>query len=925
MIPPGITRELLDRQAEREVIDRFLKSVRGGRSGVLVVQGEPGIGKTALLDYAIESACGFRVARVVGVESEMELGFGALQQLCAPMLARLEHLPSPQREALRVAFGLSAGHAADRFLVALAVLSLLSEAAVEQPLLVAVDDAQWLDRASAQSLAFVARRLLAEPVALVFATRVVSPELTGLPGLVVEGLGEDDARELLESAIHTRVDAGVEQQLLAEARGNPLALLELPRGLTASELTGGFGVPVALPLSRRIEEAFRRRVVALPADTRQLLVVAAAAPVGDPMLVWRAAKWLGIRVEAAEAAEADGLVTFGARVTFRHPIVRSVVYQTASLHAKREAHRALAEVTDPQLDPDRRAWHRAQAAPGPDEEVACELERSAGRARARGGMAAAAAFLGRAAALTVDPERRAARALAAAQAEYRAGALDSALGLLGAAEAGPVSELQRAQAELLRGQIAFASSRSSDAPPLLLAAAKRFEPLDGALARDTYLEALLAAVVAGRLVAGGVMEAARAARAAPPSPHPPRASDLLLDGVVLRITHGYAAAAPVLRRAVDAFRSEELATDEGLRWPWLAAGAAAMLWDAEAWGALSGRLVQLERDAGALTPLMFSLITRSMLHVFAGEFAVAASLVAEVDEIAEACGSPIAHYGALTLAALRSGEADATRAIEAARKDFRAAGQGLGLTVADWATAVLYNGLGHYEDALVAAQQASEDQGNLRLSAWALAELVEAASRTGHGERGGRALRRLTEITRASGTEWALGIEARSCALLCDGEAAGRLYREAIERLGRTQLRVDLARTHLLYGEWLRRERRRLDARAQLRQAHELFLGFGAEGFAERARVELNATGAHVRKRTPQTRDQLTPQEAQISHLAAGGATNQEIAEQLFISPSTVDYHLRKAFRKLGVKSRTQLARRVPQPGAGARPTTQNT
>ena len=923
MVSPGI--ELVDRQAERGACDRLLKSVRGGRSSTLVVQGEPGIGKTALLDYAVRSASGFRVVRVAGVESEMELSFGALQQLCAPMLDRLDRLPGPQREALRVAFGLSAGHATDRFLVALAVLSLLSELARKQPLLVVVDDAQWLDRASAQSLAFVARRLLAEPVAVVFATRELSQELTGLPDLVVEGLGEDDARELLESEIHARIDERVEQHLLAEARGNPLALLELPRGLRARELPEGFGVPVALPLSRRIEEAFRQRVVALPADTRQLLVIAAAEPVGDPTLVWRAAEWLGIRVEAAEAAEADGLVTFGARVTFRHPMVRSVVRQTASLRVRRAAHRALAEVTDPRLDPDRHAWHRAQAAPGPDEEVAAELERSAGRARARGGIAAGAAFLGRAAALTLDPGRRAERALAAAQAEYEAGALGSALGLLATAQAGPLSERQRAQIDLLRAHITFASGRSRGVPPLLLAAARRFGQVDPALARETYLEALVAAYFAGRLVGGGVMETAKAARAAPPSPQPPRASDLLLDGAVVLVTDGYAAAAPVLRRAVVATRSEQPATDVGLHWPWLAAGAAAILWDAEAWDALSGRGVQLARDAGALTALMFSLITRSTLHVFAGEFARAASLVAEVDAIAEASGSRIAHYGALTLAAFRGRDADASRAIEAARKDFRAAGQGMGLTVADWATAVLYNGLARSEDALVAAEPASEDPDNPRFSAWALAELVEAASRTGHGERGAQALRRLSEMTRASGTAWALGVEARSRALLSDGEAAERLYRDAIDRLARTRLRVDLARAHLVYGEWLRRERRRLDARAQLRRAHELFLQFGAEAFAERARVELGATGEHARKRTPHTRDQLTPQEAQIARLAAEGGTNQEIATQLFISPSTVDYHLRKAFRKLGVNSRTQLAGRVLQLGARAEPVTQNT
>jgi DNA-binding CsgD family transcriptional regulator len=913
MFTTGIADRLLDRHGEREVLDRFLERARGGQSSVLAVRGEPGIGKTALLDYAIESASGFRVVRVVGVESEMELPFAALQQLCAPLLDRLERLPGPQREALRVAFGLSAGQPPDRFLVALAVLSLLSEAAKAQPLLIAVDDAQWLDQASAQLLAFVARRLLAEPVALVFATREPPQELAGLPELVVEGLGDDDARALLGSALHARLDERVEQRLIAEARGNPLALLELPRGFTASELAGGFGLPLALPLSRRIEESFRRRLAALPADTRQLLVVAAAEPLGDPVLVWRAAEWLEITPEAAEAAEAEGLVTFGARVMFRHPVVRSVAYHAGSLHARREAHRVLAHVTNPQLDPDRRAWHRAQASPGPDEEVASELERSADRARARGGMLAAAAFLERAAALTLEPARRAERALAAAQAKYGAGAFDAALGLLATAEAGPLNELQRAQVDLLRAQVAFASSGGAAAAPLLLTAAKRFERLDPALARDTYLEALTAAVYAGRLASGGVMKAAKAARTAPPSPQPPRASDLLLDGMVLLVMEGDAVGAPVLRRALDAFNSQETTTEEGLRWM-VATGTAGMLWDVETWDVLTARLIQLARDAGALTVLIFALGLRSTLHVFAGEFAIAASLVEEVDAVAEGSGSRIALHGALALAAFRGREGEALRVIEATSKDFRAAGEGMGLTVAEWAKAVLYNGLGRYEEAQAAAQQASDDPDTLRYAAWALPELIEAASRTGDRERAAKALQRLIEMTRASGSDWALGIQARSRALLSDGDAAERLYRKAIERLARTRLRLSLARTQLLYGEWLRRERRKLDAREQLHQANELFVQFGAEAFAERARVELNATGEHARKRTEETRDELTPQEAQIARLAAEGQTNQEIAAQLFISASTVDYHLRKVFRKLGVTSRTQLARHLPAP-----------
>jgi DNA-binding CsgD family transcriptional regulator len=904
----GIAHGLVGRHGEREVLDELLEVVREGRSSVLVVRGEPGIGKTTLLDYAIGSASDFRVVRAAGVESEMELPFAALQQLCVLMFDRLERLPNPQRDALGVAFGLSDGQPPDRFLVALAVLSLLSEAAKPTPLLVVVDDAQWLDRASAQALAFVARRLLAEPVALVFATREPNEELTGLPDLVVTGLRDEDARALLRSVVHARLDEGVEQRALAEARGNPLALLELPRGLTASELAGGFGIPVGIPLSRRIEEAFRRRLLNLPADTRQLLVVAAAEPVGDPVLVWRAAESLGIRAEAAEAAEAEGLVTFGARVTFRHPVVRSVVYEAASLHARREAHRALAQVTDARLDPDRRAWHRAQAAAGPDEEVASELERSAGRAQARGGLSAAAAFLERAAALTLEPPRRSERALAAARAKHQAGAFDIALGLLATAEAGPLDELQRAHADLLRAQIMFASSRGSDAPSLLLTAAKRFELLAPALSREIYLEALTAAFFAAPLANGGVRAVARAARAAPPSPQPPRASDLLLDALVLLLTDRHGAKALTLRRALDAFRGQEVITD-GLNWL-MAATVAGILWDAETLDVLTARLVVLARDAGALTSLIVVLPCRAALQVFLGEFAMAAALVEQANAVAQACGSRGVPYGALALAAFQGREAEASRVIDAAIKDFRAGGEGMGLAAGRWATAVLYNGLARYEEALVPAQQASQDPNSVLYSAWALAEVIEAASRTGDSERGAEALHRLTKATRVSGTDWALGVKARSRALLSDGEPAERLYREAIVRLGRTRLRVELARAHLVYGEWLRRERRRSDAREQLRQAYELFRQFGAEAFAERARVELKATGEHARKRTVETRDELTPQEAQIARLVAEGATNQEIAAQLFISASTVDYHLRKAFRKLGVRSRTQLARR---------------
>ena len=915
MVTEGPAEVLHGRRVEREALERLLDAVRGGQSRVLVVSGEPGVGKTALLESAIRSASGFRVMRAVGVESEMELAFAALQQLCAPLLDRLARLPAPQQGALGVAFGLRAGEAPDRFLVGLAVLSLLAEVAEEQPVVCVVDDAQWLDRASAQALVFVARRLLAESVALMFVARDPSDELQGFQELVVEGLRDGDARALLSSAVRVPLDERVRERLVAETRGNPLALLELPRGLTPAELAGGFGLLDTPGLSGRIEDSFRRRLAGLPADTQRLLLVAAAEPVGDPVLVWRAADRLGIAVQAA--SKTDGLLAIGASVTFRHPLVRSSVYRAASLEDRQAVHRALAEATDPEVDPDRRAWHLAQATPGPDEDVASELERSAGRAQARGGLAAAAAFLERATALTPEPSRRAGRALAAAQAKRQAGAFDAALRLVAIAESGPLSEVQRAEVELLRGQIAFALSPGSDASPLLLKAAKSFEPLDRRLARETYLEALTAVFFPGLPASDdGVLEAARAARAAPPSPQPSRASDLLLDGLALVITDGYAEGRPTLAKAVNAFRGDDISPGEGRRWLSLASRVAALLWDDETWDVLSARLLQLARDAGALSVLPLALNTRAGVEIYAGRFAMVTSLLDEMAAANAATGAVLAPYVGLARAAFQGREAEAAQLIEIATNELMSRGESQGLTFIQFATAVLHNGLGRYDEALATIRQAGEATHPSWWRNWGLVELIEAASRSGEAELAADALDRLSQTTAASGTDWALGIEARSRALLTDGEAAEPLYRQAIERLERTRIRVELARAHLLYGEWLRRERRRLDAREQLRTAHHSFTEFGMEAFAERARVELQATGEHARKRTVDTRDDLTPQEAQISRLAAEGATNQEIAAQLFISPSTVDYHLRKAFRKLGIKSRRQLKQHPLQPGA---------
>jgi DNA-binding CsgD family transcriptional regulator len=901
---------LLDRHGERAVLDRLLDQARGGSSAVLVVRGEAGIGKTALLDYAAGRAVGFGVVRAWGVESEMELAFAGLHQLCVPMLGRLDQLPRPQRDALAVAFGMREGPAPDRFLVGLAVLSLLAATAEDQPLACLVDDAQWLDRASVQCLGFAARRLLAEPVALIFAARQPDDhdELAGLPGLTVTGLGDADARALLASAVGGRLDAEVRDRIVAETGGNPLALLQLPRGLGPAELAGGFWLPDPRPLASRIETSFLRQFRALPRQTQRLLLTAAAEPTGDVTLLWRAAGRQGIPDGAAAAAEDAGLIELGGRVRFGHPLVRSAVYQVASAGDRRAAHRALAEATDPDADADRRAWHLAHAAPRPDEPVAAELERSAGRAQARGGLAAAAAFLERAAALTPDRARRAARALAAAAAEVQAGGFEAAGRLLGMAEAGPLDESQLARADLLRARLTFGANRGNDAPPLLLKAARRLEAIDAGLARGTYLDALTAALFAGRLASpgGSSREVSEAARAAPRPSHPPRPPDLLLDGFAVYFTEGYAAAAPILRRALSAF-DQETSAEEELRWLWLGCVAASHLWDYDRLDRFSRRHLQLTREAGAFSELPGALGMRAHVLFFAGELAAAASLVEEVHVAAEATGMRPAPYGALGLAAFRGREAETAALASAAKQEVAVRGEGNGIGMADWATALLSNGLGRHDRALAAAEQASAYPAEVSTANWGLVELIEAAARAGSAERGTAAMRRLAESTRVSGTDWALGVEARSRALLSDGETADRLYREAIERLGNTRMGAELARAHLLYGEWLRRENRRIDAREQLRAAYQLLTAMGMNGFAERARRELLATGETVRKRTVETLTDLTAREAQIAKLARDGHTNQEIAVQLFISPHTVEWHLGNVFTKLGIASRKDL------------------
>ncbi|HKC28758.1 MAG TPA: LuxR C-terminal-related transcriptional regulator [Jatrophihabitans sp.] len=901
---------LLGRNRERAVLDRLTDDTRHRHGAVLVLYGDPGIGKTALLEYAVEAASDFRVVRTAGVEGEMELAFAALQQMCSPILDLIDQLPAPQRGAMEVAVGLSVGPTPNPFLVGLAVLNLLSEVAEGQPLLCLVDDAQWLDRASARVLAFVARRLLAERILMVFGARQRIDSLAGLGELHVEPLGHREARALLDSVLPGRLDERVLERIVAETRGNPLALLELPRGLTPAQLAGGFGLAAALPLSTGIEQSFTRRMARMPPDARLFVLLAAAEPLGDPALLWRAASQLAMSEGAAQAVEREGLLTLDGAVMFRHPLVRSAVYGAAEPEARRKVHRALAEATDPRIDPDRRAWHRALAASAPDEEVASELERSAARAQARGGFAAAAAFRERAATLTPDAVRRSRRALAAANGKLQAGLLDDALRLLATAESGVLDELEKAKAALVRAEVAFVSTRGSDASPLLLDAAERLRDVDPELARETYLEALSAAIFAGPLAGPGASspEIARAAKAAP-SPSKPRAVDLLLDGLVALLTDTYASAVPILRETQHAF-GQGMSQTEELRWMWGGTISAMLLWDDEQWERLADRHLQLVRATGALGDLPVALGHRGQMHVFAGELASAASFHEAFEEAAELTGGNFAPYHGLGLVAMRGREAEAARFIDSVRAEVIERGEGAGLSFMDWAQAVLYNGLGRYADALDAANRVVEHAELVPVS-WVMPELIEAAVRTGARELAAETDQHLMERSRASGTDWALGLAARSHALLADNEGAHDLFAEAIERLSRTRMAVDLARAHLLYGEWLRRQPRRMDARRELRIAHEMFTDFGMEAFAERARVELEATGEHARARTTDTLDQLTPQEAQIARLVARGSTNREIAAQLFISPSTVEYHLHKAFRKLGVRSRTELAGRM--------------
>ncbi len=908
--------DLWDRRAERKVLEGVVEAIRAGESRALVIQGDAGVGKSALLDYLSRHAEGCRVARAAGVQSEMELAFAGIHQLCGQMLDRLDAIPGPQAEALRTAFGLSEGPSVDPFLLGLAVLSLLSEVAAQAPLLCLIDDQQWLDWSSALLLGFAARRLGAESLGLIFAVREPNEHLSGLPELSVAGLPQEDAGGFLDWLLPGKVDDRIREQIILETKGNPLALLELSRELLSADPPFGLELPRDVADASSIEDSYVRRIGDLPDATRRVLLLAAADPTGDAPRIWRAAGRLGIEVEAAAAAAEAGLADFGARVHFRHPLARSAAYRAASSQERQEAHRVLAEVTDPLHDPERRAWHRAAATSGPDEEVAGELEKAGLLALARGCLGTAGAYMRRAVVLTIEPERRAERAVLAAQGQIRMGSFDVAMEMLAAAETGSISDLQRAHLDLVRAQLAYVTNRGSDAPKLLLTAAKRLEPIDVDLSRAAYLDALSAAIFAGRLASpgAGVLDVALAVASAPRPAHPPTVLDLLLDGLAATYNRGYAAGLPMLHLALTAPESAE----DQLRWLWLTTIAAMRVWDDDRLDSLSARHVQIARDAAAISELPLALASRTVALLFAGELVEAAWLVEESKAVQDAIGRNLAPYGALGLAALR-GDADIARTlIEETIDDVRRRGEGVGVTMAEWANALLHNGLGRYDAALAAARRATAYGPDPGSFIWPLVELVEAAARVGTMGTARSAFDRLSHMTSASGTEWALGLEARSGALLEDGEEAERRYKESIARLGRTRQRPDLARAHLVYGEWLRRHQRHVDAREQLRTAHRMLDTMGMNGFAERARRELRATGEAPRKRTPATaHTELTPQESQIAWLARDGLSNPEIGTRLFISAHTVQYHLRKVFAKLGITSRSQLRAVLPKDPRG--------
>jgi DNA-binding NarL/FixJ family response regulator len=897
------------RATERGVLDGLLVRVRAGESAALVIRGEAGIGKTALLRHAARQAAGFQVVQLTGVEAEMELPFAGVHQLFTSLPNRLDTLPGPQRDALAVALGLVTGEVPDRFLVGLATLSLLSAVSEQRPLLLLVDDAQWLDAASSQVLGLVARRVQAESLAMIVAVRepLDCHDFDSLPELRLEGLGRKDAGTLLASIVTGRLDSQIADRIVAETRGHPLALVELAAQMTTAELAGGFALPDERGLVKRLEGHYVDRIRRLPRATQELMLVAAAEPLGDARVVLRAARQLNIEPGVLGPAETAQLLQIGPRVQFHHPLVRSAVYRSAPLISRRRVHEVLASVSEREVDADRRAWHRALAATGPDEDVAAELERSAGRAQARGGVAAAAAFLRRATSLTPAPAHRGGRALAAAMASVQAGEFDAARVLLITAESGPLDERQLAQIDLVRAQLSFISSRGTEAPPLLLAAAQRLEAMDLAVARETYVDAFSAALFGARLNSTvGLREIAAAARNALPSSEGESTTSALLLRAFVSLADDDAAAVPQCRRVIQRLSSDEASANERLRWLWQGCVLAFEIWDDRHAVSLSRASVDTARATGTLSELALALSAHAPALVFCGDLTAAAATVSETSNVEQATGVRAAPYGALMVSAWRGRPDETMKLIETTERDAGARGEGIGLGIGAYARAVLGNGLGEYEDALSAAVSASEHH-ELLAENWGLSELVEAAVRCGRDDLAKQALDRLATKASAAESDWARGIEARARALLSAGADADRWYLTAVRRLRRTKVRAELARTQLVYGEWLRREGRRLDARAALGDARELFASMGMEAFRVRTDSELVATGEKRRHDTAGTSDDLTPQERHIAELARDGLSNPQVGARLFLSTRTVEWHLRHVYSKLGIRSRREL------------------
>nr|WP_307818820.1 AAA family ATPase [Streptomyces sabulosicollis] len=899
-------RELIGRRRELCVLRVLLDRMSDERGGALVVRGEVGIGKTALLQ-SVQPPPDTLVLAISGAELEKELAFAALHQLCAPVLPGIDRLPVPQRHSLEAAFGTGTEGRPDRFLVGLAVLGLLSGAAADRPLLCVIDDAQWLDRATAHTLAFVARRVHNEPVVLVFAVREPNDrsELTGLPELRLEGLAEEDARKLLSVRFPSPFDGPVRDRVVSEARGNPLALLQLS---PTADVVGGFTAPGTAALPPPVEADLQKQLTGLPRNTRLLLLLAAAEPTGDPVLLWRAAGHLGISPAAGTPAIDAGLVSLGLWVRFSHPLVRSAIWRDASPADRRTAHGALAAVMAGSDEPDRWAWHHAQALTGPDEDAARALEHSAGRARARGGLVAAAAFLEKAAELTPEPRCRVERALNAAEAKRDSGALDAALSLLSVTETAPRDDMAHARAEALRARIAFDLKRDATSVAELERAAALMAPLDSALAREISLETLVAAMTVGRFADAPCLgEVARAARAVPSAPHPARPIDLLLDGLVIHISDGFVAAAPLLRRVLEVYLRGEVADSPSLDASWVVCGIAMDLWDDVAWHELADRHVHQARASGAVTALPVVWGHRALAHIHAGEFAEAASVMNEAHTVATEVGTPGLACMDATLAAWRGDQGGTAELATAAHQGAVRCGEGRVLTALEYARATLFNGLGRYDAALEACRPAY-DLDEAGFHAWGPVEFIEAAARSGNAGLAVPALEKLVQHTQASPTDWALGMEFRSRALLSSGDDVGDLYKEAVRRLDLSRAAVHAARARLLHGEWLRRRGYRLEARTHLSEAHTQLMSFGADAFAARAARELRATGERPgSRRAGGVTRELTAQELRIARLVAAGATSKEVGIQLFLSPRTIDAHLRSIFRKLSISSRRQL------------------